>query len=81
MSSYWPWWAGAAGLALITINHTITTDRALGVSSAWDRVMHWRAERKLERAEANVSDDDLANALAMATAEEFGTHPAAGGPS
>ncbi|QUG99603.1 YeeE/YedE family protein [Saccharopolyspora erythraea] len=73
MSDYWPWWAGAAGLALVTINYTLITDRSLGVSSAWDRVLHWRAERRLERQEARFADEGaLADALAAATAEEFG---------
>ncbi|NMI00901.1 transporter, partial [Pseudonocardia sp. K10HN5] len=76
MSNYWPWWAGAIGLALVTINYTLTTDRSFGVSSAWDRVLHWREERDLERVEAQFADDRaLADALAAATAEQFGTHP------
>ncbi|NIJ10160.1 hypothetical protein FHU38_000504 [Saccharomonospora amisosensis] len=75
MSNYWPWWAGAAGLALVTINYTLTTDRTLGVSSAWDRVLHWRSERRLERMNAQFDDKELAEALAAATAEEFGTQP------
>ncbi|MGW3466909.1 YeeE/YedE family protein [Saccharopolyspora sp. NPDC000995] len=74
MSNYWPWWAGAIGLALVTINYTLITDRSFGVSSAWDRVLHWRAERRIERQEAQFADDGaLADALAAATAEEFGT--------
>lgn len=73
MSNYWPWWAGAIGLALVTINYTLITDRSFGVSSAWDRVLHWRAERRIERQEAQFADDQaLADALAAATAEEFG---------
>ncbi|GAA4850684.1 hypothetical protein GCM10025787_37120 [Saccharopolyspora rosea] len=77
MSNYWPWWAGAAGLALVTINYTLITDRSLGVSTAWDRVLHWRAERRIEREEARFANDDaLVNALATATAEEFGAPPA-----
>ncbi|CAL99574.1 hypothetical protein A8924_0614 [Saccharopolyspora erythraea NRRL 2338] len=73
MSNYWPWWAGAVGLALVTINYTLITDRSLGVSSAWDRVLHWRAERRHERHEARFADEGaLADALAAATAEEFG---------
>jgi len=76
MSDYWPWWAGAIGLALVTINYTLITDRSLGVSSAWDRVLHWRSERRLERQEAQFADQGaLAEALAAATAEEFGAHP------
>ncbi|GAA2603652.1 YeeE/YedE family protein [Streptomyces tubercidicus] len=74
MSTYWPWWAGAIGLALVTINHTLITDRSLGVSAAWDRVLHWRRERELERMDEEFADDQaLAEALAVATAEHFGT--------
>lgn len=81
MSNYWPWWAGAIGLALVTINYTLTTDRSLGVSAAWDRVLHWRAERRLERLDAQFTDDHaLVDALAAATAEQFGTHPGAPTP-
>ncbi|AIA03699.1 YeeE/YedE family protein [Streptomyces noursei] len=73
MSAYWPWWAGAIGLALITVNHTLITDRSLGVSAAWDRVLHWRRERQLERMDEEFADDQaLAEALAAATAEHFG---------
>ncbi len=78
MTNYWPWWAGAIGLALVTINYTLATDRSLGVSSAWDRVLHWRDERRLERMDAEFTDDrELVDALAAATAEHFGTVPAA----
>ncbi|WP_307082670.1 YeeE/YedE family protein [Streptomyces canus] len=74
MSTYWPWWAGAVGLALVTINHTLIGDRSLGVSAAWDRVLHWRRERRLERMDEEFTDDRaLAEALAAATAEHFGT--------
>ncbi|MEU9924804.1 YeeE/YedE thiosulfate transporter family protein [Streptomyces griseoluteus] len=78
MSGYWPWWAGAAGLALITVNYALTTDRSFGVSSAWDRVLHWRRERRLEKMDEEFADDRaLAEALAAATAEHFGTGPSA----
>ncbi|MFE2738225.1 YeeE/YedE family protein [Streptomyces sp. NPDC059349] len=78
MSGYWPWWAGAAGLALITINYALTTDRSFGVSSAWDRVLHWRREHRLERMDEEFTDERaLAEALAVATAEHFGTDYAA----
>jgi hypothetical protein len=76
MSNYWPWWAGALGLALVTIIHTLLTDRSLGVSSAWDRVLHWRDERDLERLDAEFTDDRaLADALTAATAAHFGPAP------
>ncbi|MGW1677057.1 YeeE/YedE family protein [Saccharopolyspora sp. NPDC002376] len=80
MSTYWPWWAGAIGLALVTINYTLITDRSFGVSSAWDRVLHWRAERRIERQEAQFADDrELEEAFAAATAAEFGA--SAGAPT
>lgn len=76
MTTYWPWWAGAIGLALVTINYTLITDRSFGVSSAWDRVLHWRAERRIEKQESEFADDRaLEEALAAATAAEFGAHP------
>lgn len=78
MNNYWPWWAGAIGLALVTINYTLTTDRSLGVSSAWDRVVHWRSERRLELLDAQFAGDRaLVDAFAAATAEQFGTGPGA----
>ncbi|MEW2622141.1 YeeE/YedE thiosulfate transporter family protein [Streptomyces sp. NPDC048106] len=79
MSTYWPWWAGAIGLALVTINYTLVTDRSFGVSSAWDRVLHWRRERRLEQMDEEFADDQaLVEALAAATAEHFGTGAGAG---
>lgn len=78
MNNYWPWWAGAVGLAAVTINYTISTDRSLGVSAAWDRVLHWRSERRLEQLEAQFTGDRaLAEVLVAATAEHFGTGPGA----
>jgi hypothetical protein len=74
VTNYWPWWAGALGLALVTINYTVATDRSFGVSSAWDRVLHWRTERRVEEMKAQLADRDaLAEALAAATAERFGS--------
>jgi uncharacterized protein len=74
MSTYWPWWAGAIGLAVLTIGYTLATDRSFGVSGAWDRVTHWRREREVERMEEEFTDERaLAAALTAATAEHFGT--------
>ncbi|MDX3517224.1 YeeE/YedE family protein [Streptomyces scabiei] len=78
MTAYWPWWAGAVGLAVLTIGYTLATDRSFGVSGAWERVLHWRREAELERMEAEFTDERaLAAALGAATAEHFGTVPAA----
>jgi hypothetical protein len=78
MTEYWPWWAGAVGLALTAINYAVTTDRSFGVSGAWDRVLNWRAERRVERVNAQFADEAvLTAALAAATADQFGAGPAA----
>ncbi|KUN75084.1 YeeE/YedE family protein [Streptomyces griseoruber] len=77
MTAYWPWWAGAVGLAVLTIGYTLATDRSFGVSGAWERVLHWRREAELERREAEFTDErTLVAALGVATAEHFGTVPA-----
>lgn len=68
MSSYWPWWAGAVGLALITINYTLTTDRSFGVSGAWRRVVSWRHEREAARLDAGLDEDVLVAALSAGPA-------------
>lgn len=64
MSGYWPWWAGAVGLALVTVNYTLITDRSLGVSGAWQRVVHWRREREAERLDDGIDQEALVAALA-----------------
>ncbi|MET8947207.1 YeeE/YedE thiosulfate transporter family protein [Streptomyces sp. NPDC004542] len=82
MSTYWPWWAGALGLALLTIGYTLATDRSFGVSTAWERVLHWRREAEVERMEVELADERaLVAALGAATAEHFGTVPAASVPT
>lgn len=77
MSAYWPWWAGALGLAVLTIGYTLATDRSFGVSGAWERVLHWRREAEVERRDAEFADERaLVAALGAATAEHFGAAPA-----
>ncbi|KUO15405.1 YeeE/YedE family protein [Streptomyces dysideae] len=74
MSTYWPWWAGAVGLAALTVGYTLATDRSFGVSGAWDRVLHWRRERELERTEEEFADEHaLTAALVKAGADHFAT--------
>ncbi|WP_060904911.1 YeeE/YedE family protein [Streptomyces scabiei] len=81
MSSYWPWWAGALGLAVLTVAYTLATDRSFGVSGAWDRVLHWRRERELERTEEQFADERaLTAALVKAGADHFATLPAEPAP-
>lgn len=72
MSGYWPWWVGAPALATTTIGYWLSTGRTLGVSTAWDRVLHWREERAVERADAALDEAGFDAALAAATEEAFG---------
>lgn len=69
MSTYWPWWAGAIGLALVTIGYTLAADRSFGVSGAWDRVLHWRRESQVERLRAQ-DERVLVDALAATSAAQ-----------
>jgi hypothetical protein len=77
MSGYWPSWVGALSLGLITVGYTLWAGRSLGVSGAWDRVVHWRSERRVERMDAEFSDDSaLLEALVAVTREEYGDRSA-----
>lgn len=74
MMAYWPWWAGALALGLITFTYHILVGRRFGVSSAMERVVHWNAEREVERLDREVlaNADAFAAALAAETESEFG---------
>ena len=80
MSTYWPWWAGAIGLALVTIAYSVVTDRSFGVSGAWDRVLHWRAERELERRRARDEVEQRALVEALAASGHGAADPRVPGP-
>ena len=80
MSAYWPWWAGAIALALVTIGYTMATDRSFGVSGAWDRVLHWRREQELQRQRARDDMDRRALVDALAATSPATAGPHAAGP-
>ena len=66
---YWPWWVGALTLGSVTVLFTLLVDRPLGVSGSWDRVVHWRRERRRELQDEQFGDPELiAAALAEAMA-------------
>lgn len=84
VTGYWPWWVGAPVLAAITVGYALCTARALGVSGAWDRLVHWRQERQREVWDsAFVDEGQLQEVLAAATAQQFGPldASAAGAPT
>lgn len=74
MMAYWPWWAGAVTLGLITFGYHVLVGRRFGVSSAWERVLHFKVERDVERIDREVAAnaDAFAAALMAETAAEFG---------
>lgn len=88
---FWPWWLGAVALAAVTIGFWALLDRALGVSGSWSRVVAWRTQRRLAKAEASLVGVDMEDALLKATLAEFGetalqqigasTHTSALGPT
>ncbi|MBE9516641.1 MAG: YeeE/YedE family protein [Proteobacteria bacterium] len=72
---YWTWWAGAMGLAFLTVGFWVVTGNTLGVSSSWDRLVSYRESRKAQQASevlAQASDDDVERAMMEATLAEFG---------
>lgn len=80
MSGYWPSWAGALGLGAVTVAFPLVLGRRLGISGAWERVLHWTSERDAERADAVLDDADaFAAALAAETSAQFGAASVDGG--
>ncbi len=74
MMDYWPWWAGAIALASITVLYHELVGRRFGVSSSWERVVHWKVERAAEKIDEAALADEAAfeAALLEATREQFG---------
>lgn len=69
----WPWWLGAAALAVAALGFWWLERRPLGVSTAWRRVLAYRQERATVEAEAAFQDRAAFRAaLLEATLEEFG---------
>lgn len=70
MNTYWPWWAGAIGLASVTVGHYVYFRNSFGVSGSLERILNWNREREVERADALLADFDFDAALAeFSTAE------------
>jgi hypothetical protein len=77
--TYWPWWLGAASLALVTVGTCIVARRPLGVSGILARFVNLRAELSAARQRRVMAANEAAleAMLLAATAEAFG--PSAGG--
>lgn len=57
MAEYWPWWAGALGLAAAALSHLFLLRKPLGVSGAYARVLDLGRERALEQDERRAFSD------------------------
>jgi uncharacterized membrane protein YedE/YeeE len=69
---YWPWWAGAAGLAAAALSHLFLLRKPMGVSGAYARVLSLKRELSLEREERRAfADQGLRRAMILETAAEM----------
>lgn len=78
-SGYWPWWLGAASLAVVTVGSCVVARRPLGVSGIVGRFVDLRAELAAERQRRAMEEHEAAlQAMLLAmTAEAFGPPGAA----
>jgi len=74
MIDYWPWWAGALGLGVVTFAFWWLVRRPMGVSGSWQTVVHWRQARRLAQEEAAMrhNPEIAGDALMAATLAQFG---------
>lgn len=72
--AYWDWWMGALALGTITFFYHMLVGRRFGVSSSWERVVHWKVEKRAELLDDIAMSDAAAfqAALQEATRAEFG---------
>jgi hypothetical protein len=73
-SNFWDWWQGALALAFITLAFWWVMRAPLGVSSSWDRIVHWREEEEYARTERAMFErgDELKDAMLAETIAQFG---------
>jgi uncharacterized membrane protein YedE/YeeE len=76
---FWTWWQGALMLGFIAIAFWYAVGAPLGVSSSWDRVVHWREESRNEEIERHLHADKAAleQKLLAETLAQFGEQAAA----
>lgn len=73
-TNFWDWWQGALALAFITLAFWWTLRAPLGVSSSWDRIVHWREEEEFARKERAMFENrqQLNDAMLAETIAQFG---------
>jgi len=73
---YWPWWVSSICLAAITLGFAFMFKRPLGISGSWLRVIAWRNDKVINKAEESFRGNSkiFEDALMKATIAEFGEH-------
>jgi uncharacterized protein len=73
-TNFWDWWQGALALGFITLAFWWVMQAPLGVSSSWDRIVHWRAEEEYARKERAMLKRPrrLNDAMLAETIAQFG---------
>lgn len=73
-SNFWDWWQGALALAFVTLAFWWVMRAPLGVSSSWDRIVHWREEEEYARKERAMFErgDEMKDAMLAETIAQFG---------
>lgn len=73
-TNYWNWWQGALALAFITLAFWWVMRAPLGVSSSWDRIVHWRDEEEYARKEQAMfsNKQQMTDAMMAETIAQFG---------
>lgn len=73
-TNFWDWWQGALALAFVTLAFWRVMRAPLGVSSSWDRIVHWREEEEYARKERAMfaRGAELKDAMLAETIAQFG---------
>jgi hypothetical protein len=74
MTGFLPWWITAIGLASVTLGFYLFSQKTLGVSGSWTRVIQWRDDKDISDAEAPFANQPelFKDALMKATIDHFG---------
>jgi uncharacterized membrane protein YedE/YeeE len=73
-TNFWDWWQGALALGFVTLAFWWVMQAPLGVSSSWDRIVHWREEEEYARNERAMlkRPRKLNDAMLAETIAQFG---------
>ncbi len=73
-TNFWDWWQGALALGFVTLAFWWAMQAPLGVSSSWDRIVHWREEEEYARKERAMlrQPGQLSDAMLAETIAQFG---------